>query len=34
MVELPRGWNRILVSFPVVFESLRERERERENESE
>ena len=32
MVELPRGWNRILVSFPIVF--INERERERENESE
>ena len=29
MVELPRGWNRILVSFPIVFINERERERER-----
>ena len=27
MVELPRGWNRILVSFPIVFINERERER-------
>jgi hypothetical protein len=30
VVELPRGWNRILVSFPIVFINERERERERE----
>ena len=27
MVELPRGWNRILVSFPIVFINESERER-------